>query len=105
MADNKPKPFPELQREEIDAFNAQIDKRGPDDCWPWTGKLTSKGYGRARFRGRNGEPAFDTGAHREDDSNVRPADYETAALPTAPPRCKKSDYHETLSGGTGTANW
>lgn len=26
-------------------FWAQVDKRGPDECWPWTGKYVEKGYG------------------------------------------------------------
>ncbi len=26
-------------------FWAKVDKRGPDECWPWTG-WTNKGYGR-----------------------------------------------------------
>jgi len=27
-----------------DRFWAKVDKRGPDECWPWT-SITSKGYG------------------------------------------------------------
>jgi hypothetical protein len=26
-------------------FWAQVDKRGPDDCWPWTGAVQGGGYG------------------------------------------------------------
>jgi HNH endonuclease len=29
-----------------EAFWARVDKRGPDECWPWTGTLTKKGYGQ-----------------------------------------------------------
>jgi hypothetical protein len=32
----------------------KIDKRGTDDCWPWTGSLTSKGYGQINEGGRYG---------------------------------------------------
>ena len=38
-------------------FWQRVDQRGPDECWPWTGRMT-KGYGRASWLGR------DTGAHR-----------------------------------------
>lgn len=27
-------------------FWQKVDKRGPDDCWPWTASLDSKGYGQ-----------------------------------------------------------
>lgn len=27
-------------------FWAKVDKRGPDECWPWTGCLTPLGYGQ-----------------------------------------------------------
>jgi hypothetical protein len=27
-------------------FCANVDVRGPDDCWPWTGTPTAKGYGQ-----------------------------------------------------------
>ena len=36
-----------------DAFWQKVDRRGPDECWPWTGFLTEKGYGRI-CRGRKG---------------------------------------------------
>lgn len=26
-------------------FWSKVDKRGPKECWPWTGALTSAGYG------------------------------------------------------------
>ena len=31
----------------VDRFLARVDKRGPDECWPWTGRLDD-GYGRFR---------------------------------------------------------
>lgn len=27
-------------------FWAKVDKRGPDECWPWIGSLKSNGYGQ-----------------------------------------------------------
>ena len=29
-----------------DRFWVRVDKRGPDDCWNWTGTLSNYGYGR-----------------------------------------------------------
>lgn len=42
-------------------FWAKVDKRGPDECWPWTGSCSRNGYGRIG-RGRADEGA--DGAHR-----------------------------------------
>lgn len=33
-------------------FWSKVDRRGPDECWPWTGALSPKGYGK--FRGADG---------------------------------------------------
>lgn len=33
-------------------FHAKVDRRGPDECWPWTGAVTGKGYGHLRRGGR-----------------------------------------------------
>lgn len=32
-------------------FWSKVDKRGPDECWPWTGFLESNGYGRVKHKG------------------------------------------------------
>lgn len=33
-------------------FWALVDRRGPDECWRWTGALTDGGYGRFMIDGR-----------------------------------------------------
>lgn len=32
-------------------FWARVDKRGPDECWPWLGHLNQHGYGMCAGRG------------------------------------------------------
>ena len=32
-----------------DRFWAKVEKRGPDDCWPWRGAMHRDGYGRAHY--------------------------------------------------------
>lgn len=34
-----------------DRFWSRVDRRGPDECWPWSGNLRKDGYGEARFDG------------------------------------------------------
>ncbi len=31
-------------------FWSKVDKRGPDECWPWTAAIDNKGYGRFGIR-------------------------------------------------------
>jgi len=33
-------------------FWSKVDKRGPDECWPWLGAVNKKGYGTIRSAGR-----------------------------------------------------
>lgn len=40
-------------------FWAKVDKRGPDECWPWTGACTEKGYGQIAI-GDSGKTALAT---------------------------------------------
>lgn len=39
-------------------FWVKVDRRGDDECWPWTACRSQKGYGRFRFNGNQ------TNAHR-----------------------------------------
>lgn len=46
-----------------DRFWAKVDRRGPDECWPWNGhRQTRRGYGRVFWYG-NGR-RFSGAAHR-----------------------------------------
>jgi hypothetical protein len=39
--------IPELSAKDLARFWAFVDKRGPDDCWPWTGHVDVRAhYGR-----------------------------------------------------------
>jgi hypothetical protein len=33
-------------------FEAKVDRRGPDECWPWTAGRDSDGYGMIKVEGR-----------------------------------------------------
>lgn len=45
MPTGKFKPIPDLSAEQIEAFWKLVDKRGPDECWPWLGRRNGSGYG------------------------------------------------------------
>lgn len=34
-------------------FWPKVDKRGPNECWPWKAALNDRGYGRIYAHGRN----------------------------------------------------
>ncbi len=43
---SKYRTIPELTAKQLQNFWLKIDKRGPDDCWPWLGCKNGKGYGQ-----------------------------------------------------------
>lgn len=43
-------------------FWSHVERRSEDECWPWRGTISVKGYGRA-WLGKNHKPRA-TGAHR-----------------------------------------
>lgn len=46
---------------EVERFLAKVDIRGDGECWPWTGAVTTQGYGRLGIK--RGKPGQAT-AHR-----------------------------------------
>ena len=38
--------FKPLYGDVVERFWSKVDKRGPDDCWPWLGTLEPTGYGQ-----------------------------------------------------------
>ena len=53
---------PKIKRPLAERFWEKVDKRGPDECWPWLGATVEKGYGafHVRKEGRD----IQVGAHR-----------------------------------------
>lgn len=37
-------------------FWSHVDVRGPDECWPWTGRIHDNGYGTVRWNGKTDSP-------------------------------------------------
>lgn len=48
-----------LEKRITERFWSRVDKKGPDDCWPWLGTRLPAGYGT--FSGKRGERFY---AHR-----------------------------------------
>ncbi len=48
-----PSPLPTLTVRQVRTLRAKIDKRGPDDCWPWLGYCNPSGYGSVSFNNKN----------------------------------------------------
>lgn len=41
-----------VEKRDQERFWAKVDKRGPDDCWPWLGGKGTRGYGAVPIGGR-----------------------------------------------------
>lgn len=48
MPKNDCRPMPTLTGSDINKFWSMVDVRGPDECWPWIGPRSSRGYGLFR---------------------------------------------------------
>lgn len=46
MATVQCKPLPPMTEADIKRFWIKVDKRGPDECWPWMALLCRWGYGK-----------------------------------------------------------
>jgi hypothetical protein len=53
MAAMKFKPIPEITHETEQRFRKYVDKKGPDECWPWLGAASPRGYGVFAIRHNN----------------------------------------------------
>lgn len=51
----KQPPYETQEEKRLRRFWAKIDRRGDNECWPWTGAKTQKGYGRVGPQAHNGE--------------------------------------------------
>ncbi len=36
----------------LSRFQSKVDRQGPDDCWPWLGNHTQRGYGMIKLNGK-----------------------------------------------------
>lgn len=54
MGRMKPKMIPPLTDKQIESFWLRVDKRSPDECWPWLSYLDVVGYGGFRMT-QNGQ--------------------------------------------------
>jgi hypothetical protein len=48
--------------DDIARYQSKVDRRGDDECWPWTGSVNKDGYGQFSYR-ENGK-TIRLGAHR-----------------------------------------
>lgn len=57
----EPRGMPPQRRPLEERFWPKVDRRGDDECWPWTGAKTSAGYGHIARGGEGGGTVL---AHR-----------------------------------------
>lgn len=50
MAITDCKPLPTLRPEDVIRFWSKVDKKSPDECWPWKGTGSSNGYGHFSYK-------------------------------------------------------
>ncbi len=62
--DGKPKPNGPKPRPRVDRFVEKFEKRGADECWPWTGNLDRNGYGQFMLYRQGRSIVKYIGAHR-----------------------------------------
>lgn len=63
MPPSKFKPLSQLPKETLERVWKYIDKRGPDECWPWTG-TSRRGYGFIQTQTTRGHAHAKWLAHR-----------------------------------------
>lgn len=39
-------PLPPLSKKQVEGFYRHIDRQGTENCWGWTGRITTAGYGQ-----------------------------------------------------------
>lgn len=52
MAKNDSKPLPPFTANDMARFWIKVDRRGPDECWPWIAGFYKEGYGKFGSGGR-----------------------------------------------------
>ena len=62
MAKRKFRLIPPLTARNIERYWVKVDRRGPDECWLWTGQQSKNGYGGFHLRRRDDGGKYE--AHR-----------------------------------------